>query len=125
MASANGKGIYNYVADSGEIHIVELDDKTLTLNISGTAQAQPAGPPTSPFWAKVSRGATEYGLRPRKVGVCFDTTAPGDLEVGPTYDVVVLSPAEFNAASIGGTVTYQGETATVRRKPAESIYPGI
>lgn len=125
MASANGKGLYFYLADSGETHIVELDDKSLTLNIGGTAQLQPPGPATSEWWFKVSRAATEYGGRPRKIGVCFDTTAPGTLEVGPTYDVVVLSPAEFAAATIGSTVTYQGEQATVRRKTQESIYPGI
>lgn len=125
MASAAGKGLYFYVADSGETHIVELDDVTLTLNISGTAVQQPSGPATSPFWAKVSRGATEYGLRPRKIGVCFDTTAPGTLEVGRTYDVVVLSPADYASATIGSTVTYQGQTATVRTKPIENIYPGI
>ena len=125
MASQNGKGLYFYAADSGEIHIVELDDVTLTLNISGTAQFQPSGPATSPFWAKVSRGSTEYGLRPRKIGVCFDTTAPGTLEVGATYDVVVLADSEFNSATIGSTVTYQGESAVVRTKTAESIYPGI
>ena len=123
MASANGKALYFYAADSADVHIVELDDVTLTLNISGTAQLQPSGPATSPFWAKVSRGATEYGLRPRKIGVCFTTTAPGTLEVGPTYDVVVLSPTEFNAATIGATVNYQGEDAVVRTKTAESIYP--
>lgn len=125
MASANGKGIYFYAADSGETHIVELDDVTLTLNISGTAQLQPSGPATSPFWAKVSRGATEYGLRPRKIGVCFNSVAPGTLEVGPTYDVVVLADSEFNAATIGSVVTYQGEPAVIRTKTAESIYPGI
>lgn len=125
MASQNGKGLYFYTANSGEVHLVELDDVSLTLNISGTAQLQPSGPATSPFWAKVSRGATEYGLRPRKIGVCFDTTAPGTLEVGPTYEVVVLAASEFSAATIGSTVTYQGESATVRTKTAESIYPGI
>lgn len=125
MASANGKGLYFYLADSGEQHIVELDDKTLTLNISGTAQLQPAGPATSEFWAKVSRGATEYGLKPRTIGVCFTTTAPATLEVGTTYSVVVLDPGEFGAATIGSTVTYQGETAQIRTKSQENIYPGI
>lgn len=125
MASANGKALYFYSADSAETHIVELDDVTLTLNISGTAQVQPSGPATSPFWAKVSRGATEYGLKPRWIGVCFTTTAPATLEVGKTYPVVVLSPTEFAAATIGSTVTYQGESAVVRGKTDESIYPGI
>ena len=125
MAGANGKDLYFYEADSGDKHIVELDDVTLTLNIGGTAQTQPAGPATSPFWAKVSKGKTEYGLSPRKIGVCFTGTAPGTLEAGPTYDVVVLSPSEYNSATIGSTVTYQGESAKVRTKTAENIYPGI
>ncbi|MEO0739792.1 MAG: hypothetical protein AAFZ35_23625 [Cyanobacteria bacterium J06649_12] len=125
MASVAGKALYFYESDSGEIHIVELDDKTLTLNISGTAQLQPAGPATSPFWAKVSRGATEYGLKPRFLNVCFTTTAPADLELGRTYPVVVLATSEFNAATVNGTVNYQGEDATVRGKIDENIYPGI
>lgn len=125
MASFAGKELYFYSADSGEIHIIELDDVTLTLNIGGTDQLQPSGPATSPFWAKVSRGATEYGLRPRKIGVCFDTTAPDDLELGRTYQVVVLAASEFNSATIGGTVTYQGQSAVVRSKTPENIYPGI
>lgn len=125
MASANGKDLYFYEADSGEIHVVELDDVTLTLNIGGTAQLQPSGPATSPFWAKVSRGATEYGLRPRKIGVCFTGTAPGTLEPGKTYPVTVLTTAEYNAATIGLNVTYQGQPAVVRNKRDENIYPGI
>ena len=125
MASVNGKGLYFYEADSAETHIVELDDVTLTMNISGTAVIQPAGPATSPFWAKVSRGATEYGLRPRKIGVCFTGAAPGTLESGPTYPVTILSPTDFAAATIGSTVTYQGESAQVRTKSPENTYPGI
>jgi hypothetical protein len=125
MASANGKSLYFYEADSGETHIVELDDVTLTLNISGTAQLQPAGPATSSFWAKVSRSKSEYGLRPRKIGVCFDGTAPGTLEAGPVYLVTVLAASEYNAATIGSSVTYQGESAIVRTKQPESIFPGI
>lgn len=125
MASANGKGLYFYEADSGELHIVELDDKTLTLNIGGTAQPQPSGPATSPFWAKVSKSNGEYGLRPRKLGVCFDTAAPTGLEVGPTYLVTVLATSAFNSATIGSTVNYQGEDATVRTKQPELLTPGI
>ena len=125
MASSNGSGLYNYVSDSGEIHVVRLSDVTLTLNISGTAQVQPAGPPTSPFWAQVSRGANEYGLRPRMIGVCFETAAPGTLEVGPTYNVVVLDPGEYASATFNSTVTYQGQSARVVNRTNESIYPGI
>lgn len=123
MASANGRGLYNYVADSGEIHPVFLNDVTLTLNISGTAQQQPAGPPTSEFFAKVSRGKTEYGLKPRSIGVCFTGTAPADLEAGPTYKVTVLTPGEFANATLTSLVNYQGEEARVVTRTPESIYP--
>lgn len=125
MASQNGSGVYNYIADSGEIHPIRLSDVSLTLNISGTDQLQPAGPPTSGFWAQVSRGAREYGLKPRMIGVCFDTTAPGTLEVGPTYDVVVLDPSEFANATLTSSVTYQGQAATVVARRDEDIFPGI
>lgn len=125
MAGAGGSGVYNYLADSGETHIVRLRDETLTLNIGGTAQVQPAGPATSPFWAEVNRGSTEYGLRPRAINVCFTTTAPGNLEVGRTYSVVVLTLQEYGTAIIGSDVTYQGETARIVGKRDEDIYPGI
>lgn len=125
MASVAGKALYFYLADSGETHIVELDDVTLTLNDGTSDQTQPPGPATSQFWAKVSRGATEYGLKPRQVGVCFTTTAPTGLELGRTYNVTVLDPAFFNGITINQGGNYQGNAIVVRSKTSESIYPGI
>lgn len=125
MASANGSGVYNYVADSGEIHPIRLSDVSLTMNISGTDQVQPSGPPTSPFWAKVSRGSNEYGLKPRMIGVCFTGTPPATLEAGPTYPVVILDPTEFANATLTSDVTYQGAAARVVSRSSEDIFPGI
>lgn len=126
MAAANGSALYNYVADSGEVHVVRLGDGTLTLNIAGNLQTQPAGPPTSPFWAKTSRGATEYGLLTRKIGVCItgDPLETG-LDIGSVYKVPVLDPTEFAAATINSNISYQGIAGTVTRKFEENIYPGI
>lgn len=126
MAGGAGKDIYNYVADSGEVHIVRLDDVTLTLNIDGSLQNQPPDVATSPFWAQVSRGATEYGLRPRKVSICI-TEDPLDtgLEEGRTYDVPVLDQTAFAQATLNRAVEYQGIAAKVVGKIPENIYPGI
>ena len=126
MAGNNGKSIRFYEADSAEIHAVRLDDKTLTFEaIPGTPQVNPSGPVTSPFWAKVSRASTEYGLKPRSVGICFTGTPPADLEAGPTYDVTVLSKGQFDLLGLRSLVTYQGADAIVVGKTDENIYPGI
>lgn len=126
MAGSNGKSIRFYEGDSGEIHAVRVDDKTLTFEaVRGTPQVLPTGPVTSPFWAKISRAKTEYGLKTRMVGICFETTAPAGLEVGPTYDVAVLSKGQFDLLSLRSEVAYQGENAIVVGKTDENIYPGI
>jgi len=70
------------------------------------------------------RTLVKYGLRPRMIGVCFQGTAPAGLSLNTTYDVAVLSPADFAAATITGTVAYQGQTAVVVTKTPESIFPG-
>lgn len=126
MASNRGSDLYNYVADSGEVHVIRLGDITLTLLLNSTLQNQPTDAPTSPFWAQVSRGATEYGLLPRKVSVCItEPTTNSRLDEGATYDVVVLDPAEYNAATINKVVEYGGFAAKVVGKSGENIYPGI
>lgn len=125
MVANGGKPLTFYEADSADIHLGRLDENTVALNIGGTAQPQPAGPATSPFWYKVSRAKNEYGLRPRYISVCFTTTAPNSLELGEVYDVVVLTAATFNALTVKGLVTYQGEEAEIQGKTPESIYPGI
>lgn len=126
MAGSNGKVLSFYEGDSAEIHAIRVDEKTLTFEaVRGTPQLIPSGPVTSAFWAKVSRASTEYGLKPRTVGICFETTAPGDLEVGPTYPVVVLQKSQFDLLTLRSEVAYQGENAIVVSKTPENIYPGV
>lgn len=126
MAGGAGKDIYNYAADSGEFHIIRLDDVTLTLNVAGALQNQPPDAPTSPFWAQVSRGATEYGLKPRMVNICI-TEDPLDtgLEQGETYSIPVLDQTVYAQATLNSAVEYQGIGAKVVGKSPENIYPGI
>lgn len=112
-----------YVADSAETHNIKINETTLELLIGGTAQVEGTGPATSPFWVRNNKNAREYGLDTRSIGVCFTTTAPDGLKVGPTYNVTVLTAAQFNGLAIGDDVSYQGETAEVVSKRSERIFP--
>lgn len=125
MASAGGAGIYNYEADSGQIHVIRLKDETVELTIEGSIVGVVAGPPTSPFWAQVNRGAREYGLKPREVQFCFTAAPPGTLEANRTYSAAVADPADYNVATIGGVGTYRGVAIQITGKTPENIYPGI
>lgn len=126
MAGNNGSKLVFYEADSGETHVMRINEVSETLSIAGTPQALVAGPATSPFWAEITRGSTEYGLKPRKVNICF-TVDPVDtsLEQGSTYEIVVFSPATFAALTLNLDVEYQGFAAKVVGKSPENIYPGI
>lgn len=125
MATTGENAIRRYEADSGEIHLGRLNDTSMTLDTGNGVQVDQGTAATSPFWFQVSRGTSEYGLRPRTLGVCFQGTAPAGLSLNTTYEVAVLSPADFAAATITGTVAFQGQTAVVVTKTPESIYPGI
>lgn len=127
MAVGAGKQLRFYGCDiTGETHLIRVDDVTVGLNDGGTENLGVTGPATNNFWAKVSRGATEYGLKPRTANVCI-TGDPGTtgLEQGRTYDVPILDSALYAALTINKEVLYQGVIAKVVGKTPESIYPGI
>ena len=126
MAVSNGTILTFYEGDSGEIHLGRVGEDTTTFQaVVGSDQPRTVGPATSPFWFESSRGNTEYGLRPRKVAVCFETTAPDGLELGVNYPVVVFNKAVYEGIGIRQVVSYQGQEGIVTRKYPESIYPGI
>lgn len=113
-----------YLADSADKHNIKVNEVTLTLGIGGTAQIQPTGPATSPFWVRNNKNAREYGIDARSIGVCFaDGAAPDGLNAGRTYNVTVLDKGSFDGVTIGQTVSYQGADAEVLTKRAERIYP--
>lgn len=113
-----------YLADSGDKHNIKVNESTLTLNVGGTGQLQPAGPATSIFWVRNNKNAREYGLDTRSIGVCFEELSiPDGLRAGPTYNVTVLDPGIYGSITIGATVNYQGSDAQVVSKRSEKVFP--
>lgn len=115
-----------YEADSGEIHAIKQQPESAVFSIDGTPNTIPAGPATSPFWAKTSRGATEYGLRPRKLRIRFvsGSEPTGYAECG-ALEVVVYTPSAYNTGILGGSGTYLGAPVTILGRVPEDIYPVI
>lgn len=115
-----------YVADSGEIHLLRNQPESAALDVDGTPNTVAAGPATSPFWAKSSRGANQYGLRPRKVGIRWNPgQAPAGYKEEEVLFVDIYQANQYNAMTINSPATYQGGTGTLVSKQPESIYPGI
>lgn len=115
-----------YQADSADIHLIRLQPETAsTLTLAGNAVTPPSGPATSPFWAKVTRGSNEYGLRPRAVSIKWTGTPPTGYKADETLDVIVQSTADFNGVTVGAAAEYLGTACQVVGKRPENIYPGI
>lgn len=115
----------NYEADSGEIHVIRVQPETVTLDAGPGQNTAPTAPPTSEFWAQVTRGSTEYGLRPRKVRFKWDAAPPTGYSPGVAIELPVLDADVFNAIQLNGTGTYLGAAIQVVGKIPENIYPGI
>lgn len=114
-----------YEADSAEIHIVRFQPETEALDFGGTMNAQPEGPATSPFWVKVSRATTEYGLAPRKVRIKWTGDPPTGYLANQSLEVMVFQASVFNGVTLNSTCTYLGSEARVVGKIGENQYPGI
>lgn len=115
-----------YEGDSGDIHVVRVQPETLATSFAGTLNDAPAGPATSPFWAKVSKGVREYGLSPRTVNFIWDDgQTPAGYKAGDVQKIAVMQTSVFNAITINSAATYLGGTGTIRGKTVENLYPGI
>lgn len=113
-----------YEANAGTFHNVRVQPETLAATIGGTANAAPAGPVDSPFWCKVSKGATEYGLGPRFAVIAWgDGTAPAGYKESENVSIPILDPVLFDASNIGDAVAYNGGTGTLSGKRAENQFP--
>lgn len=123
--SAGGFNQGFYQGDSGDIHIIRYQPETAAMDLDGTVNAIATGPATSPFWVKVSKGRTEYGLGPRKVRIRWTGTPPTGYKAEEALEVVVFQSSVFNAATLNSTVTYLGATAQLVGKIPENLYPGI
>lgn len=115
-----------YEADSAEKHFLEVQPETVEATIGANTNAAATGPATSPFWFKRSRGANEFGGKPRFVRIKWDVgAAPTGYSQSQSLLIPILTAATFNAVQVGGSVTYLGSAATITRKIVENIYPGI
>jgi hypothetical protein len=112
-----------YEADSAEKHLIKYQPESAIFSIGGSPNVLPAGPASSPFWAKVTRAKTEYGLRPRKIKIKWLAAPPAEYGDCQTLDVVVFDPAVYNAATIGANATYLDTPAKIVGKIREDIYP--
>jgi len=113
-----------YQSNLGSFHNIKSQPETAIFSIDGSPNVIPAGPVDSPFWVKASRGAKEYGMKPRMLKIRFDAgEAPTGYRAEGTLSVVVYRPGEWQDAVIGSPCTYLGGAGTIIGKIAESVYP--
>ncbi len=115
-----------YEGDSAEKHLLRQQQESAVFSIDGTPNTIPAGPATSIFWAKSTRKAKEYGLRPRKLrGRWASGAQPTGYSDCAEFEVVVYSKAIYDAAVIGSPCTYLGSTGTIIGRVPEDVYPVV
>lgn len=124
--SAGTTTLVIYEGDSGEKHLLRQQPESAIFSIDGAPNTIPIGPATSPFWAKASRAAREYGLRPRKLRGRWNAGAqPAGYADCSEFEVVVYSKAVYDGATIGAACTYLGSAGTLIGRVAEDIYPAV
>lgn len=115
-----------YEGDSGETHFLRQQPESANFSLNGSPNTIPAGPPSSPFWAKSSRGAREYGLRPRKMrGRWKMGQSPEGYDECGEFEVVIYSKNVYDSAVIGTDCTYLGGSGTLIGRVREDIYPAV
>lgn len=111
-----------YETNGGAIARIRVQPETELAQIGGQPNDAPAGPPTVSTTVKVNKGRREYGIGPRKIGIVFDDgQAPTGYKPGQIYYIPVLTRARYDAAVVGGTVTYLQGTADIVSKLEESV----
>lgn len=113
-----------YESDLGSKHYIRAQEESAVFSMDGTPNTIPAGPVTSPFWAKTSKGRYEYGMAPRKItGQWNPGQAPADYDDCSYFTVVVYSKSVYDAAQIEAPCTYLGGVGKIKRKNKENIFP--
>ena len=106
---------YKYEAESGDIHLLRLDAAR-----GAVAGAQPADAVSSNIRAQVSKGNTEYGLRPRGVRLARTIGVAPDTAVKYAFLPVLTVAAYATAAfALGATISYGGNDWEVVAKVPE------
>lgn len=102
-----------YQSDEGGIHPISLDPGSVAA-----AGAAPTAAIDSQIRAKVSKSNKEAGLRPRGLRLARTVGAAPNEFVRYAF-APVLTPTAYEAATVQGTVTYQGDTWTIVAKVPE------
>lgn len=113
----------SYETNDGNVVPIRVQPETISASIGATTNAEPATAILS-GWpsACVSSGRTSCGINARLVRLQFDDgAAPDGYQEGGTITIPALTPAFFNAASVGQAATYLGSAATIVGRTAETI----
>lgn len=98
----------NYGAGSA-VHPIRCQPETLLAITNAITNTEPAGAQNNPISAKISNSKRSLGLSPRYITIQFPLTGqPAGYKAGGITRIPCLTLAFFNAAAVGGTVTYQG-----------------
>ncbi len=115
-----------YEANSAEKHLLRQQPESAVFSMDGTPNTIPAGPATSIFWAKSTRKAKEYGLRPRKLRGRWNSGAqPTGYADCAEFEVVVYSKSVYDSAVIGSACTYLGAPGIIVGRVPEDVYPVV
>jgi hypothetical protein len=111
-----------YETNSGNFARIRVQPETELATDGTTPNDAAIGPVNLPVAAKVSRGAREYGIRPRRIGLVFeDGNEPSGYESGNIIYIPALTRAFFDALDVDQQITYLGETANVVSKLEEDL----
>jgi hypothetical protein len=103
------------------IHPIRIQPETLAADAGGTTNDEPTGAITNPISAKVSLGQREKGLGARTVTLQWTTEPTGSGYVaGGLITIPALTEAFYDACTVGTSVTYNGGTAEVAFRTAET-----
>jgi hypothetical protein len=113
-----------YESNQGTFHWLKQQPESAILSIDGSPNTIPAGPVDSPFWAKASKSAREYGLRPRKLRFRFTAGSEPDgyADCG-ALEIVIYSRSVYNTAVLQSAASYMGAPGKIIGRVPERIYP--
>lgn len=110
-----------YESDQGGIYRIRVQPETLAATVDATVNGAPTGAIDSQGTVRVSNPRRGFGITPRRISIRWVGAPPTGYKADETVQVVILTPALYNAANIGDPVTYLATNATVTGKSAEVV----
>lgn len=113
---------YQATYSAAAIHPVRVQPETLLASVAGTVavvNAPPGGAVSNPIVASVRGSKRGNGLICRRVSIRVVGTPPTNYLANGVTSLPALTPAFFNAAIKGATVTYLGANWVVTGRSLE------